>query len=331
MTAPPTRKAWTRHADNPVVPVVPGTWKSSWTANPDIFALGADYLFYYRGQGPDLKDRIGVMTVEKERFDGRSFVDHPENPLIDVGAAGEFDSKYVLDPAAVEVDGKVYLYYSGISGTRQESDLSDSIGLAVSADGYDFRKHDANPLMVGRAPEVVLLDGTLYMLYSKSEGSGYFIDAPFQVYLATSQDGVHFTDHEVNPVLHTGGTGSWNSHTVTTPRVLLEDGVFYMMFAGDDTHCDFPKHFGLAASRDLVHWQECPSNPVYERGDAGSWDEGGIFFPTFIKVEGTYYMWYEGYGGGADRDKPFDKPGFSQIGLATLSGTNLRDWFPAGP
>jgi len=39
------------------------------------------------------------------------------------------------------------------------------------------------------------------------------------------------------------------------------------------------------------------------------------------KIDGVYYMWYEGYGGGTARKEPYGsylKGGRSQIGLATM-------------
>jgi predicted GH43/DUF377 family glycosyl hydrolase len=317
---------WVRYEKNPVFPVIKGTWRNSWTANPDILIYKDKFFLYYRGQGADGKDRIGVMTVDKDKFDGINFIDHPNNPIIDVGAPGTFDSKYVLDPAAVEIDGKIRLYYSGISGTYQEGEFPDSIGLAVSEDGYHFTKH-GTPLFTGRSPEVVYKDGKFYMIYLKSTHRGYFINGLYEIWLAISDDGIHFEDYGDRPILPSGKDGEWDSYGLTTPRLLYEDGIYFLIYAGDDTHYDYSKNFGLAASRDLINWTKYSGNPIYHRGEPGTSDEGGIWFPAFIKVNGTYYMWYEGYGQGKDRDKAFDEPGFSQIHLATLAGINLKDLF----
>jgi len=319
---------WERYSKNPVVPVVKGTWKNSWTANPDILLYNNKYFFYYRGQEEDGKDRIGVMTIQKEKFNGVNFNDYSNNPIIDVGDSFSFDSKYVLDPAAIEFNGKIYLYYSGISGAYQESEFADSIGLAISDDGYNFTKYKNNPLFEGRSPEIIYKDGKFYMLYVKSSSKGYYIDSPFEIYLTLSDDGIHFSDYGKEPVLSPGKNREWDLFTVTTPRVFCEDDIYYMIYAGDNSHYDYPKNFGLAASRDLINWTKYIRNPIYERGEKGTWEEGGIWFPTFIKIDGTYYMWYEGYGQGKDRNKAFDKPGYSQIGLSTLSGINFRDLFP---
>ena len=62
-------------------------------------------------------------------------------------------------------------------------------------------------------------------------------------------------------------------------------------------------------------------NPIFSRGDEGQWDEGAIWFSTVEKINGRYYMWYEGYGGGTARTEPYGsylKGGKSQVGMATL-------------
>ena len=63
------------------------------------------------------------------------------------------------------------------------------------------------------------------------------------------------------------------------------------------------------------------NNPIFSKGEAGDWDEGAIWFTTVQKINGIYYMWYEGYGGGTARVEPYGtylKGGKSQIGIATL-------------
>ena len=52
----------------------------------------------------------------------------------------------------------------------------------------------------------------------------------------------------------------------------------------------------------------------HERGEAGAWDEGGIWFGTVKQHEDMYYMWYEGYGGGKSRTEEYGKGGKSQMG-----------------
>ncbi|NOZ60070.1 MAG: hypothetical protein GXO74_00160, partial [Calditrichaeota bacterium] len=118
-----------------------------------------------------------------------------------------------------------------------------------------------------------------------------------------------------------GGENCWESHTVETPRIFREGDLFHMIYCGSGEHDDYPEHAGLAISRDLIHWKKFPHNPIFSRGDRGNWDEGAIWFTTVEKIAGKYFLWYEGYGGGENRDVPYDsylESGRSQIGLAIL-------------
>ena len=94
-----------------------------------------------------------------------------------------------------------------------------------------------------------------------------------------------------------------------------------MLYCGSDSNKDYPFYAGLRRPRDLVHWTKYPHNPIFSRGEEGAWDEGAIWFTTVEKINGRYYMWYEGYGGGTARTEPYGsylKGGKSQVGMATM-------------
>lgn len=301
---------WTRWHGNPVFPAVEGTWRESQTANPDLLLIGDTYYMYFRGQQGG-HDRIGVATVSRERFDGVTWTIRPD-PVVDVGPAGSWDETHVLDPATVLVNGRVFLYYSAVS---PKSDRA--ICLAVSDDGLHFTKNSQNPVLIGGGPEVVFRDSVFYLYFWKRKPSG----TGYQIHCATSKDGFHFEEVQTAPVLPIGREGSWDSHTTETPRIFVENGLYYMLYCGSDRNNDYPFHAGLATSRDLVHWKKFSGNPVFSRGDEGAWDEGAIWFTTVEKIRGKYYMWYEGYGGGTARTIPYGsylKGGKSQVGMATL-------------
>jgi len=295
---------WIREKHNPIIVVVPGSWRESATANPDLLFFRDYYFLYYRGQQGG-HDRIGVMTVFKLRFDGKTWIEYPGNPIIDVGPPGSFDCQHVLDPASVVVNKTIYLYYSAIGAGP------DSIGLATSRNGFTFEKYD-RPVLVGRAPEVVYRDGLFYLFYVDDNDVG-----GYKINLAVSSNGYDFSIYPENPILTPGPPGSWDSQTVTTPRIFFENGLYYMVYAGDDSSKDSPKGFGLATSRDLYHWTKYPGNPIFLPSGGNNWDGSFIWFGTVHKVRDTYYMWYEGRG----------PEGPSQVGLATMKA----DYFYVKP
>ena len=301
---------WVRHPANPIFPATPGTWRESQTANPDLLVIGDTCFMYFRGQRGG-HDRIGVARIPRDKFDGFTWNIHPE-PIIDVGGPGSWDENHALDPATVRHNGTVYLYYTA------SSPLADrSICLATSRDGVHFTKFAGNPVIIGGAPEVVVKDGTFYLYFWK----GVPGKKGFQIHYATSSDGFHFKEPARSIALPVGKKGEWDSFTVETPRIHFEGGLYYMVYCGSDVNKDYPFNAGLATSTDLVHWTKHPGGPIFSRGPAGAWDEGAIWFTTVEKMNGIYYMWYEGYGGGTSRTEPYGsylKGGKSQVGMATM-------------
>jgi len=282
----------------------------SQTANPDLLDMGDKYFMYFRGQ-QEGHDRIGLAIIEKEKFDGKTWRILP-HPIIDVGNPGDWDEIHVLDPASVLVNGKIYLYYSAVCPTCDRS-----ICLATSEDGIHYKKYEKNPVVIGGGPEMVFKDGKFYLFYWQPARSG----SGFEIHLSISKDGFHFEKVSNDPVLPTGAEGSWDSHTVETPRIFKEGDLYYMIYCGSDRYDDYPWHAGLATSYNLIYWEKYLNNPIFSRGEEGQWDEGAIWFTTVEKINGIYYLWYEGYGGGTARWEPYGaylKGGKSQVGLATL-------------
>jgi predicted GH43/DUF377 family glycosyl hydrolase len=295
---------WKKYGTGPVIPVVPGTYKSVHTANPDILVNNDIIYYYYRGG--DGTDRICASSVAYDRFNGRNFIDFPYNPIIDIGK-DDFENYGVLDPSAIYFDKKVFLYYSGLGkGTN-------AVGLATSKDFYNFSKYPKNPVIIGRAPSVVEKDGVIYMIYVLPNERG-----GFSIFLATSRDGYNFKKYSDTPVLdYERDESTWDSKSVTTPRIYEKDGVYYMMYAGDNMYHDYPPFFGIAFSYDMVHWIKGTQNPVFSRSEKGDWDDGGIWFAQVFEYNCKWYLWYEGWGGGESHEKEYGPGGHSQIGMAT--------------
>jgi predicted GH43/DUF377 family glycosyl hydrolase len=302
---------WERYSGNPIFPAEPGTWRESQTANPDLLLIGDVYYMYFRGQEGG-HDRIGVATIPKSEFDGYTWNIRSE-PIIDVGGPGSWDERHALDPAAILVDGTVYLYYTGVSPLADRA-----ICLAVSEDGIHFTKYENNPVVIGGAPEVVYRDGTFFLYFWK-EVPG---KDGFQIHYATSDDGFRYTEPSPSLALAVGPEGEWDSFTVETQRIFKEGDLYYMVYCGSDRHKDYPFYAGLATSKDLIHWEKYEDNPIFSRGEEGEWDEGAIWFTTVEKIDGIYYMWYEGYGGGTARTEAYGSylvEGRSQVGMATMA------------
>mgnify|MGYP005844513215 CR=1 FL=1 len=322
-----------RYKNNPVIPRTPRTFYSIYSANPDVIFFKGKYHFYFRGQGAEGRDRIGVAYASPEKFDGIHWEMYEGNPVIGTGEKDSFDADHVLDPAAIEFNGKIYLYYTAHFSSAHKS----STGLAISDDGTTFQKIGKNPVISDIAPEAVVKDGKVYLFASHTMPGGYF-----EIHRYESADGIYFPVSTKQVVFRPSGIkGAFDRFSVTTVRIWQEHDWFYMTYAGCVEFYDYPGAIGLARSKDLLNWQRYPRNPILARGEPGTWDEAALWFATVMKVGKKYYMWYEGGGSGMGLDTPeareasriareenyggYGKTTFSQIGLATYEG-EMPEW-----
>ena len=334
-----TKSLFQKHPGNPIIPIVPNTWRNYVTANVDILQWKDQYRLYFRGNSRDehgvVQARTGLLTCPVSEFDGVTWQEYPDNPITTPGGPGSIDDVGAIDPSVLVVHDTFLLYYTAVSSqpiTPAEAKAetgrgtawghgTKSIGLAVSDDGLRFQRRGDAPIIprFAAAPEVIAHEGTFWLFYSGYHGRG-----GTDIYLVQSDTPYHFDHTQRQLVLTVGPPGSWDSLTVTTARIFRDNGLWYMVYAGSHIHEDTPWYFGVAASHDLVNWTKYQGNPVFGRGAEGEWDDCGIWYGTTIKHEGIYYMWYEGRSSGETRSIADarrggrGRGGFSQLGLATM-------------
>ena len=337
------RSLLVRHPANPIIPVVPNSWRNYVTANVDILLYQDQWRLYFRGNHKDAQGvvhaHIGLLTCPIDEFDGATWYGYAGNPITRPGRPGSIDDMGAIDPSVLVTGGKFLLYYaavpaerSGVPSLASEGQSKSSRGaswgysvktvaLAVSDDGLSFSRYGTEPLIPSFAagPEVIAHDGEYWLFYS-----GYNERGGTDIYVVRSADPYRFDHTQRQLVLGAGEPGSWDSLSVTTARIFRDNDIWYMVYAGSQCHEDTPWHMGVAASRDLMHWTKYVGNPIFERGAEGGWDDCGIWYGTTVKVDGVYYMWYEGRSSGEPRAIADARPGgrgrggFSQIGLATM-------------
>lgn len=103
-----------------------------------------------------------------ERFEG--------NPIIKPNPEHDWESLCTFNPAAIELEGKIYILYRALS-----SDKTSTIGLAVTEDGFNIVEKLDKPIYVPREkfemkltpghsgcedPRIVRIDDRIYMFYT---------------------------------------------------------------------------------------------------------------------------------------------------------------------
>ncbi|MCC7173723.1 MAG: hypothetical protein IT159_00885 [Bryobacterales bacterium] len=207
-------------------------------------------------------------------------------PVLERGAAGDWDSVDALNPSVVKVSGTYYNLYSGFDGRTWRT------GLASSADGLRWTK-------LGRvlSPGPAAWEGGYIAANGHALAIGgeflywYQAGSPPAIGLARSTDGRQWVKQR-QPVLRPGPQGSWDERGVADPYVIRAGGTYYMYYLGQDRARR--QRLGLARSPDGVRWQRLTTNPVLELGAPGAFDERGLGEPAVWSSHGRYWMLYTG-------------------------------------
>lgn len=289
------RAGWHRSPANPVITTAGGEWCADFIAPCSLVERGGRLWLYTEGSAGG-HEQIGLFTAPVD--DPTAWVPSEHNPILRVGTG--FDRGGVFDPAVVEFRGRWLMYFSATEGDAHEyaeqlarghaagGPVGEWIGRAVSDDGVHFEKQPDAPVLAARCPFAVVHDDRLYLFFVR------VVDGGYRIYLSVSADGVTFEPVQDAPVLDVGEPQSWDSFSVTTPKVFRDGGRFCMSFAGDDASLDDPKGIGLAYSDDLIRWEKAPGNPVFRPGPDGAFDCVSLQSPVIHRIGDRYLMLYAG-------------------------------------
>jgi predicted GH43/DUF377 family glycosyl hydrolase len=97
--------------------------------------------------------------------------------------------------------------------------------------------------------------------------------------------------HPKNPILSPHPGHSWENLVVCNPGVIHHNGLFHMLYraAGNDT--DHVIRFGLATSRDGIHFERQSEQPILSPSADGP-DAGCIEDPRIVQLDGHFYITY---------------------------------------
>ena len=151
-------------------------------------------------------------------------------------------------------------------------------------------------------------NGKYHMWYT-GQARGYS-----KIGYAVSDDGVTFKRVQADPVLVP--ELNYEGYSVMNPYVLRDEerGVFRMWYSSGETF--EPNVLCYAESKDGIHWERSPLNPIFVQGGKGEWDQdriGGC--EVHILPDGTHMLFYIGY---SDIHT-------ARIGIAT-SKDGIRQW-----
>jgi predicted GH43/DUF377 family glycosyl hydrolase len=117
---------------------------------------------------------VAVIVQEATDEPSKTLQRYAGNPLLEPIADHAWESKYVLNPGALRIEDKVYLFYRAVG----EDEVS-RIGLAIT-DGYRVLERLPQPIfgpifpeenMGCEDPRLVIIDDRIWMLYTAYDGS----------------------------------------------------------------------------------------------------------------------------------------------------------------
>lgn len=213
-------------------------------------------------------------------------------PIVSLGAVGEFDDTHIFAPCVALLDDKFQLWYCGSGGAVAERVFR--VGLATSSDGKRFERHSKNPVMdFGDGKHSIMTPtllrqtdgnpiregGNLRIWFSstdfldQSEKKGFHT-----LHQSTSDDGIHWS-----------APSPAQLDNVYAPTI-IKDGDNYRLWYTDVG--SNPWQFRHASSPDGHRWTVDP-NPVVMLDQ--SWENRNLFYPTVVKVDDVYLLWYGSY------------------------------------
>jgi hypothetical protein len=206
---------------------------------------------WYTGYNPDRSPRklLGHATSP----DGFTWTRDPANPLL--------DSSWVEDMCVLH-EGQGQGYFMVAEG---ENDIAHWL---TSTDGrhwvehgpLDVRKKDGTPIAPGPygTPTLWVEGGTTYLFYERGDQG---------VWLATSTDRKTWTNMQDDPALPLGPQ-AYDRAAVAMNQVFKRDGWYYAVYHANSERPWKDWTTCLARSRDLVHWEKYPGNPIVEHNQS---------------------------------------------------------------
>ena len=213
------------------IALTPGPYGSYDQQITSVFVVKAAgrYLMYYTAFGPVDTSTIGLATS----LDGIHWQKHPNSPVLRPGAVGSWEYPKVTASYVEYINGSYVMVYSGYTEVYQ------NIGIATSADGVNWTRNAANPVLVHGSPSAVdatcmsasglsIKNGTWYLIYRATDNAG----RPSYC-LATSPDGTQWHKYNANPIYGLSRS-AWDSYIIGAGSLLPYGSGFRFWYAASN-------------------------------------------------------------------------------------------------
>lgn len=271
---PATSDGWMKNA-NPIL----GSAKSGSYFDPYVLSCGSKHYVY-------ISRRKDNTVVRFEITDNMQL----KNEVVTLSGVKSSWEEAVNRACVVKVDSAYMMWYTG------QFEGKSCIGVASSEDGIHFEKYAGNPVLVpeGRIERNSVMNPCVIFderdnLYKMWFAAGETYE-PDVICYATSQDGIHWDRHSVNPVLQRSNN-EYDLKKVGGCDVHFENGQFVMYYIG--YHDVDTARICCAVSDDGISWSRIKQNPVVSPSPE-SWDAHAVYKPAYFRNQSEEYILYNG-------------------------------------
>lgn len=211
-----------------------GDYESKGLCAPCALVLNGRVNLFYQTYGNGKNDAIchAVST------DGLTFKRNPTNPIFK--PTGDWNCGRAIDAEVTQFKNQFLLYFA----TRDPDYKIQIQGVAAAPANTNFNREDwkqltNKPILVpeydweGKCVEgasVIQRGEELFMFYA-----GSYNNAPQQIGVAKSKDGIRWQKLSNKPFLVNGKPGEWNSSESGHPHIFLDsDGRTYLFYQGNN-------------------------------------------------------------------------------------------------
>ena len=225
---------WNRLADINTDPEA--TYESKGMCAPCALVIGNKVNLFYQTYGNGKKDAI----CHAWSTDGIHFVRNKTNPIFHPD--GSWNCGRAIDAEVIKFKGRYFLYYA----TRDSAYKIQMQGVAVAPGDTRFERGDwknlsqEGPMLKPELPwerdcieaaSIINKNGELFMFYA-----GAYNNAPQQIGVAKSSDGINWKRLSDEPFLPNGKPGDWNASESGHPHIFANSsGDDYLFFQGNNT------------------------------------------------------------------------------------------------
>lgn len=285
-------------------------WWRSHAQCPTVLELdGSLWRVYFAARNADNQSHIVYADFDPQQ--DMRLLRLATDPLLELGAPGNFDNAGMGPSAALFVGARVFLYYVGFS-LRRDVPHQQTIGLAISEDGgATFRRAAPGPVLstgpfdpfFTSMPHVVYSDGVFAMHYMSGIAwprHGDRFDPQYLIKRAHSTDGLRWTTDDSIAV----GFADAAETALARPWVIQREDGHHMWFCRRGSRdsagqSEDPYRLGYARSRDGLTWSRADDLLRFENPPrSGEWDAAMQAYPCVVPRGDELLLFYNGDGFG---------------------------------